>query len=467
MAIFLLSLLEKCNLNCKHCRSEKKNRMLSVADIKKIISKVKAAHASVNLTGGEPLMQPQIEEIIRLFKKSGIKVSLSTNGTFLTDNKAQRLKSAGLDAINISLDSLDEKFHNSIRNSPTSFKEALNAISTAVGAGLNTRIASVYSKQNISNIVPMALLGMDKGCSAVSFRKILPVGKAEENMLVNKMEDILFLKKCYMALSLLYPYFNLFIEHPLDPYIASRIFNKKADYIGCGAFKHIFEIKTDGSVFACPALPLKIGNIFTDNLSKIAKNREGIINIEKLAGKCKECDLKNVCGGCRALAYYVFKEPNEEDVFCIRKEAEDIINEVPILEEKTLLLAEEINRIAALTEDNLRIHLEKSGIKWDRKILENDLKKKSCYWLIRKKGYIAGYVWFENGKETRLKAIVLDETLRKQGIGSLLLERLRYAAKGKPLIAFVQKSNKISQKFFEANNYKRIGEEKAGFIYRK
>ena len=82
MAIFLLSLLEKCNLNCKHCRSEKKGRMLSVADIKKIIGKVKASHASVNLTGGEPLMHPQIEDIIRLFKKSGIKVSLSTNGTF-------------------------------------------------------------------------------------------------------------------------------------------------------------------------------------------------------------------------------------------------------------------------------------------------------------------------------------------------------------------------------------------------
>jgi len=113
-----ISITDRCNLRCKYCMPaegvdlKEHNEILSFEDIIKIVRVgTKIGIEKVRITGGEPLVRLGIEELIRRLDKLKIKdISMTTNGVLLAD-KAEQLKNAGLDRVNISLDTLQkEKF---------------------------------------------------------------------------------------------------------------------------------------------------------------------------------------------------------------------------------------------------------------------------------------------------------------------------------------------------------------------
>ena len=107
-----VSVTQRCNLNCVYCGKEdcaKKGEELSPKTIKTIVSAfAKCGINKVRITGGEPLVRSDICEIVKAIKSVGdIKtVTLTTNGVYLK-KYAEKLKEAGLDSVNISLDSTD------------------------------------------------------------------------------------------------------------------------------------------------------------------------------------------------------------------------------------------------------------------------------------------------------------------------------------------------------------------------
>lgn len=115
-----LSITDRCNLNCMYCTPLQKNQFLTHDEVLRYEEMAKAVRLFVSLgirklriTGGEPLIKKGFVDIIRMMKKiDGLEeVSLTTNGVFLKDS-VEKLKNAGLDRINISLDTLKkEKFH--------------------------------------------------------------------------------------------------------------------------------------------------------------------------------------------------------------------------------------------------------------------------------------------------------------------------------------------------------------------
>ncbi|MFP4686877.1 MAG: GTP 3',8-cyclase MoaA [bacterium] len=111
-----LSVTDHCNLNCWYCRAEEEACTLKHEDIISYeemarITEVfaKLGVKKVRLTGGEPLLRPDIEELVKLLKKiKGLdEVTLTTNGVLLTE-KIEALAAAGLDRINMSLDTFDK-----------------------------------------------------------------------------------------------------------------------------------------------------------------------------------------------------------------------------------------------------------------------------------------------------------------------------------------------------------------------
>jgi len=112
-----ISVTDLCNLRCVYCMPEKgvekfsHDQIISPERIKEIVEAcVKLGVKKVRLTGGEPLTRRGLLEIVRLIKEvNGIEeICLTTNGIGLKQ-KAQELKDAGVDRLNISLDTLDEK----------------------------------------------------------------------------------------------------------------------------------------------------------------------------------------------------------------------------------------------------------------------------------------------------------------------------------------------------------------------
>ncbi|MHA1715286.1 MAG: GTP 3',8-cyclase MoaA, partial [Promethearchaeota archaeon] len=131
---FRISITSKCNLNCAYCHHEgyhdnSKHSQLTLDQIHQI-SKVVHEHgiSSIKLTGGEPLLHPNVLEIIKEFSSipSVKDVSLTTNGYLLKD-LALDLKKAGLNRLNIGCDSLENDWVKSAKN----IEEGLKAIQDA------------------------------------------------------------------------------------------------------------------------------------------------------------------------------------------------------------------------------------------------------------------------------------------------------------------------------------------------
>jgi cyclic pyranopterin phosphate synthase len=132
-----VSLTPKCNLSCIYCHREGEESpkdQLSGEDIAEIL-RVAAQFAirSVKFTGGEPLLRPDLSEIIRSVP-DGMESSLTTNGTLLADC-ASGLKDAGLRRVNVSLDSLNPETYKKITGIDR-LDDVLEGITAAVDAGL-------------------------------------------------------------------------------------------------------------------------------------------------------------------------------------------------------------------------------------------------------------------------------------------------------------------------------------------
>lgn len=151
-----VAVTNKCNLSCRYCVGKKKNKTdsqpeLSQQQIIKIIRTAKKLGIdTVRITGGEPLLRKDIVKIVSKINRLGIKVGLTTNGTIL-NLRAKKLFQAGLNQINISLDSLNpETYH---RLTGGNIKNVLAGLRAAKRAGFQKiRLNVVVTEDNKEEI---------------------------------------------------------------------------------------------------------------------------------------------------------------------------------------------------------------------------------------------------------------------------------------------------------------------------
>lgn len=153
--IVFIELTRACNLNCKHCLNNSGKPMqnqLNYEEIKNLIIKLaNCGLQEVRLTGGEPLLFPQIYEIIKLCRELGLFVSIGTNGTLINENVAKKLKDAGLNKAVVSIDG-NEDVHDEIRG-PNTYKKALNGLKLLKENGIKVRINTVIMKNNMNDVI--------------------------------------------------------------------------------------------------------------------------------------------------------------------------------------------------------------------------------------------------------------------------------------------------------------------------
>jgi len=466
--IVLLSITERCNYNCKHCRAVEYHTEIDFKKACQIIKKIKRKTKAINLTGGEPLLYPKIIPLIKYIKKTTpLEVYMSTNAYFLTSQTAIQLKKAGLDGINISLDSTTPQKHDSFRGKKGAYEAAEKGIKIAVKTGLNCRIVSALGKFNYQEVNELIIKAVETGCSAISLGRIFPISRALLNSseLLNTNEVVRVLKEAYKFLLLLYPFFDVYIQEPIDLYLSQQLLRQKfINSGGCSACRYSIEIKTNGDIWPCPFLPIKIGNIYKNSIEDILKNSiaKSIIN-RNFKGKCGVCNLKQICGGCRAWALFKKGDPIETDPYCLKNKK--IIENLPSFEEKSSLNKEEVKEILNLTTKFMKPVFEKSRITWKSEILEKDLSKKrsGVFWILKFRSRIIGYLWFKIEKsEIYLKSIIIDKPWQKKYFGFLLVKRLELFARGrrkKQIRLAIQEANKKSIDFFEKLGYKKIRKE--------
>ncbi len=134
-----ISLTNRCNLNCIYCHSEGDEGLRREMPVSAISDVVKAAASfgvnKVKFSGGEPLVRGDFEDILRSLPELK-DVSVTTNGVFLKE-RASSMKLAGLDRVNVSLDTLDpDKYAFITKGSQTDLKRVLDGIEAALAVGL-------------------------------------------------------------------------------------------------------------------------------------------------------------------------------------------------------------------------------------------------------------------------------------------------------------------------------------------
>lgn len=183
-----LSVTDLCNCRCVYCMGENgvprlpHSAILSFKEIEEIVrAAVSLGVTKVRLTGGEPLVRRGIDELVRRLRGiEGVEeLAMTTNGARLAEYAA-RLKSAGLDRLNVSLDTLDpEKFRRITRIGE--LRDTLDGLDAARRAGferikLNTVLMGGVNDDEIAEIAALA----KDGAFDVRFIELMPIGECTD-----------------------------------------------------------------------------------------------------------------------------------------------------------------------------------------------------------------------------------------------------------------------------------------------
>lgn len=147
-----LEITSKCNLNCQYCHNALFNNSQDDMTTDEIIQLVKSLDKKhkikkVLLTGGEPLLNKDICEIISEFTNMGIKLDMVTNGTLLTKDYLKRLEKAGLKRIRLSIDSVDDTINTRDKASTKKLWETAELITS--NSNIELAIHTVCSPANV------------------------------------------------------------------------------------------------------------------------------------------------------------------------------------------------------------------------------------------------------------------------------------------------------------------------------
>lgn len=185
-----ISVIDRCNFRCTYCMPKEifgkdfvfmpREQLLSFEEIERLAQiYVDLGVRKIRLTGGEPLLRRDLPTLIKkLTEIDGLEdIGLTTNGSLL-GHMAEKLKAAGLQRVNVSLDALDEELFQSINDSGVKPERVLTGIEKAKEAGLEVKVNMVVKKgMNDKEIIPMAAYFKERGI-ALRYIEFMDVGQS-------------------------------------------------------------------------------------------------------------------------------------------------------------------------------------------------------------------------------------------------------------------------------------------------
>ena len=166
-----ISVTDRCNFRCTYCMPKElfgasyrfmpRSELLSFEEISRLAG-IFVAHGvrKIRLTGGEPLLRQGLEDLVRMLSEvEGLEdLTLTTNGSLLTPERARRLRAAGLERLTVSLDAVDDTVFASMNDVGFPVEPVLRSIEDAGRAGLSPVKINMVVKRGVNDheVVPMA-----------------------------------------------------------------------------------------------------------------------------------------------------------------------------------------------------------------------------------------------------------------------------------------------------------------------
>ena len=301
----------ECNMKCSHCyinaTDKKLANELTTMEGKNLIDQIsKVSKPLLILSGGEPLLRPDIYELIHYGASKGLKMGLGSNGSLIDDKVATKLKDAGIATVSISLDSHIPAQHDDFRGVTGAWEKAVNACKVLRKNNVLVQVNTTLTQQNYNQIDDIMSLAEEIGVENFHLFFLVPTGRGTKlaDISPQKYEDIIsntFAKVAKHKLNVRPSCAPQFMR------IAKSMGLDMRQWVrGCLAGLYYCRIYPNGDVTPCPYLPIKLGNVRENTFKEIWFNSpifKSLRDPKSLKGKCGKCEFRALCGGCRARAY--------------------------------------------------------------------------------------------------------------------------------------------------------------------
>lgn len=306
-----------CPLACPHCRaSAVENRdpdeLTTVEAIQMLESAAELGKSIIILSGGEPLLRDDLEEIAAKAIELGHRPVVSCNdGRLLTDARIASLSAAGIRHFSFSMHSEQEADHDNFVRVAGAYREALHAFERIKKHGLSFQINTTVLPTNHERLEAVKNWVIGLGAASWHLFFIVPMGRAadagsEVDLKQTQIDKVL---RYVAADSDGWPipvkvtcapqYAQIRASMGKDPGSRGR---------SCMAGNGFVFVSYKGDVKPCGYFDLVVGNIREMPLSSIYRNSSELRDMrtpEKFSGICGKCRFNKACGGCRARAYAV------------------------------------------------------------------------------------------------------------------------------------------------------------------
>ncbi len=183
--VVIWNLVRRCNLTCKHCYSISADKdfagELSTAEVYAVMDDLKAYQVpALILSGGEPLLRPDIFDIAARAKGLGFYTALSTNGTLIDAALLPRIAAIGFDYVGISLDGIAAT-HDKFRRKDGAFAASLAALRLCREAGLKVGVRFTLTRDNAHDLPALLRLVEEEGVDRFYFSHLNYAGRGNKN----------------------------------------------------------------------------------------------------------------------------------------------------------------------------------------------------------------------------------------------------------------------------------------------
>jgi radical SAM protein with 4Fe4S-binding SPASM domain len=170
-----------CNLKCVHCYADaeikKFNGELTTDEARRMIEDLAAFNVpALLISGGEPLVRPDIFDLAEYATSLGVRVTFSTNGTLIDEKKAARLAKIGVTYVGISIDGGEER-HDHFRGKAGAFKEAIRGIRNCREAGIRVGIRFTVTQENLPELGSIFRVVEDEGIGRLCIYHLVYAGR--------------------------------------------------------------------------------------------------------------------------------------------------------------------------------------------------------------------------------------------------------------------------------------------------
>jgi len=296
-----LAITYRCNNDCAHCYNARERNFpeLNTEQWFKVLDQLWALGVPhIVFTGGEATLRTDLPELIHHAESNGQITGLNTNARRLSDEKyVQRLVDAGLDHVQITVESCDEQIHDEMMRAKGAFKQTIQGLTNVLASNLYVMTNTTMLRTNVHTIPDTLDFLADIGVPTIGLNALiysghgLTVGTGLKESELQPVLNIATYRTSERGQRLIWYTPTQYCE--FDP-TASNLGVK-----GCTAALYSMCIESNGNVLPCQSYYRSLGNILTDSWDSIWNHKLSVQLRErqKLPAKCENCPIIAECGG--------------------------------------------------------------------------------------------------------------------------------------------------------------------------